>query len=98
MASQTLKIVEVEQAGDALTVVFNDGRTVVYSVSMLDSEFEEIHCAVAEEPAPAQSVQGTKRAGSKRAGSQRAGSKLPQSKRPGSEAHPLRSWGTAKAS
>ena len=88
MASQTLKIVEVEQAGDALTVVFNDGRTVVYSVSMLDSEFEEIQCALGEEPASAKPVPGTRR----------VGSKLPRSKRPGSEAHPVRSWGAAKAS
>jgi hypothetical protein len=93
MASQSLKIIEVEQAGDALTVVFNDGRTVVYSVSMLDSEFEDIQGALAEEPAPAnpahaEPVQGTKRAGYKRAGS----------KRPGSEARPLPSWRSAKAS
>jgi hypothetical protein len=88
MASHPLKIVEVEQAGDTLTVVFNDGRTVTYSISMLDSEFEEIQCSLGEEPVAANPAHGTKR----------QANKLPKSKRPGSQAHPLRPWRAAKAS
>jgi hypothetical protein len=84
MASQPLRIAEVQQAGDRLTVAFNDGRTLVYSVSMLDSEFEEIQSAVAEAAEQREPVEQMKR--------QRP--KPPRSKRPGSEGHsagPLRS-------
>ena len=48
MSFGALKVVAVEQFGDTLTAVFNDGRTVAYSVSMLDSECEQIQDAYAE--------------------------------------------------
>lgn len=90
MAFPTLKIVEVEQAGDALTVVFNDGRTAIYSASMLDSELDGIECAVRNEPLRAKRVWAAKRPGSVR-----LAAKVERTKRPRSEAHPLRSWGAA---
>ena len=50
MVFPSLKVVAVKQAGDRLTAVFNDGRTVGYSISMLDSEFEEVQSARGEVP------------------------------------------------
>ena len=83
-----LKVVAVTQAGDTLTAMFNDGRSVDYSISMLDSEFEEIESTLREKPL----VQELERAG------KRQRPKLPRSKRPGSETRPLRTLSPRKAS
>ena len=50
MSFGTRKVVAVEQAGDTLTARFNDGKTVAYSISMLDSEFEPVQEAHPEKP------------------------------------------------
>ena len=70
MAFRPLKLVAVEQAGDTLTAMFNDGRTVAYSISMLDSEFEPLQDASLEKPVLRKPVQAARWARSKRFGSE----------------------------
>ena len=65
MAFHPRKVVAVEQAGDTLTATFNDGKSVAYSLSMLDSEFEPVQ----EKPVLRKPVMAARWARNKRFGS-----------------------------